>query len=311
MAKLLALIEQHLGRGYLELADWLREQNSLGEIETRIASGNYAGAIGKVEDAAAKLAASIHQDFVTAGRTEAEWLDSRPKFADKLIRFDEGNPIVPARARENEYRLVQGYSQEQREKTRQVLTEGLTRGANPREMARSLRDGLGLTVDQQQHVENYRRSLERGDWSRAVGYELSDGRTDRTVSRLQRDGGGMSQKQIDAAVDRYRTNAINYRAEVIARTEGLRAANEGGMEAMRQAVERGDVDAEELITTWHAGPATLHARDMHQALDGTSVKFGEDFVLADGTRMKHPGDARAGAKHVASCRCTVSTSFDL
>jgi hypothetical protein len=34
-------------------------------------------------------------------------------------------------------------------------------------------------------------------------------------------------------------------------------------------------------------------------------------VLADGTRMAHPGDERGGAKHVANCRCTSSTSFAL
>lgn len=307
MARLLALIERHLGGGYLELADWLRDQNSLNDIEARIVAGDYLGAVGKIEDAAAKLAANIHQSYVTAGRTEAEWLDARPQLADKLIRFDEANTVAMQRARENEYKLVQGYTEEQREKTRAVLTEGLNRGANPREMARSLRDGLGLTADQSQHVENYRRSLERGDWSRALGYELSDGRTDRTVTRLQRDGGGMSPKQIDAAVDRYRTNYVNHRAEVIARTEGLRAANEGSAELIRQAVERGDVEADQLVTMWHAGPRTPHARDSHQAMDGKTVKHGEQFVLPDGTRMPHPGVGPV--EHVANCRCTVSTTL--
>ena len=136
---------------------------------------------------------------------------------------------------------------------------------------------------------------------------MSEGRTDRTVSRLQRDGGVLSAKQIDQAVDRYRTNYFNHRAEVIARTEGLKASNEGSAELMRQAVERGDVEAEQLETMWHAGPATLNARADHQALDGVTVKFGEDFVLPNGVRMKHPG---AGpVSEVANCRCTVSTTL--
>jgi len=311
MKRLLELIEKHLGKGYLEIADWIRDQNSLSDIEARIASGDYFGAIGKIEDAAAKLAATIHQTYVTAGRTEAEWMDGKPALADKLIRFDETNEHTVRRAKENEYKLVTGYVQEQREKTRAVLTEGLARGANPREMARDLRDGLGLTPNQDQHVRNYRRSLEQADWSRALGYELSDDRTDRTVTRLQRDGGGMTSRQVDEAVNRYRTNYVNHRAEVIARTEGLRAANEGSAELMRQAVDRGDVEAEMLITMWHAGPATLDARGDHQALDGQTIRHGEKFTLPDGTQMAHPGDPAGGAKHNANCRCTVSTTLDL
>ncbi len=307
MQRLLGLIEKHLGKGYLELADFLRDQNSLNDIEARLIAGDYHAAIGKIEDAAAKLAAEIHRSYVTAGRTEAEWLDSLPKMSDKLVRFDEVNDRAVRRARENEYKLVQGYAVEQREKTRAVLTEGLARGANPREMARDLRDGLGLTPDQDQHVRNYRRSLEQGDWNKALGYELSVGRTDRTVSRLQRDGGGLSAKQIDDAVDRYRTNKINHRAEVIARTEALRSANEGSADLFRQAIERGDIDADQMITTWHAGPGTADARAMHQAMDGKSVKVGQMFILPDGTQMPHPGVGPV--EHVANCRCTASTTF--
>lgn len=309
LAKLLALVEKHLGTGFLDLADFLRESNQVGDIEARILRGDYAGAVTKLEDAALMYAAEIHQSYVTAGRQEAKWLDAQPQLADKLVRFDETNHRAVERARQNQYELIQGFAVEQREKTRAVLTEGLARGANPREMARDLRDGLGLTASQQQHVLNYRRSLEQGDWSRALGYELSDGRTDRTVTRLQRDDGQMTPQQVDAAVERYRTNYVNHRAEVIARTEALRAANEGSAELIRQSVERGDVEAEQLVKTWHAGPSTTHAREQHQAMDGREVKWGEDFVLPDGTRMAHPGDPRGGAKHTANCRCTLSTTI--
>jgi hypothetical protein len=309
LAKLLALVEKHLGAGYLDLADFLRESNQVPDIEARILRGDYAGAVTKLEDAALKYAAEIHQGYVTAGRQEAQWLDAQPQVADKLIRFDETNVAAVQRARQNQYELVQAFTIEQREKTRAVLVEGMARGANPREMARDLRDGLGLTAHQDAAVRNYRRSLETQDWSRALGYELSDGRTDRTVSRLQRDGGGMTPQQVDAAVERYRQNYVNHRAEVIARTEGLRAANEGSAELIRQAVDRGDVEAEQMVKTWHAGPSTVNAREQHQALDGREVKWGEDFVLPDGTRMAHPGDPRGGAKHVANCRCTLSTTI--
>jgi len=309
MKRLLALIEKHLGVGYVEIADFLREQNTLDAIESRLISGDYAGAITKIDDAAKKLAADIHESYVTAGRTEAKWLDARVQASDKLIRFDEVNDRAVYRAKANQYELVEGFTLEQREKTRAVLTEGLNTGTNPRVMARDLRDGLGLTPAQQQHVTNYRRALESGDWSRAGGYELRDGRADRTLRMLQRDGGSMTPAQIDKLVERYRTNYINHRAEVIARTEGLRAANEGSADLFRQAIERGDIEADQLVKEWHAGPRTKNARAQHSKMDGKTVGLAEDFVLPDGTLMAHPGDPRGGAKHTAQCRCAASTTF--
>nr|MDQ3070083.1 phage head morphogenesis protein [Acidobacteriota bacterium] len=192
---------------------------------------------------------------------------------------------------------------------RGVLVEGRQTGVNPRVMAQRIRDSIGLVPSQEKALANYRLSLESGDWSRALGYQLSDGRSDRTIARFRRDGGALSTAQIDSMVERYRVNALSYRAETIARTEAMTAANSGASDAMEQAVSRGDVKAEELITTWHAGPRTKDSRDSHAALDGTSIKFGELFVLANGTRMRRPGDGPVA--EVANCRCTISTTFRL
>lgn len=313
MRSLLTLIAQRVGLSYEDVVAWLREENSVAAIEERILRGDYFNAITGIDAAAGKIASDIQAQYVAAGQRAADWLDG--KVSDKLIRFDTATPQVVARARANQLELVQGFTLERNQIARQItqraLVESATQGVNPRRIAQDFRDSIGLTPAQETWVANYRRALESGEYLRATGYELSSGQADRTLRRLDRDGGSLTPAQIDDYVERYRANALTYRSETIARTEALRNAHEGADDAMRQAISRGDVEADALVKEWHAGPATEDARQDHQALDGARVKFGEDFILSDGTRMTGPGDPRGGAKHNANCRCTSSTSFDL
>lgn len=306
MSRLIALLEKRLGVQWADVVEWLRKQNSLDALEAKLVNGRLDDVIAEVTTAAEKFAAEVHHAYVAAGVAEASYLDA--KVADTLVRFDSAYPSVVARARQNTYEQVYGLTTETRATVRSIISEGVREGAAPRETARRIRDSIGLTQPQERALENYRRSLEQGDWSRALSYELSSGQTDRTVMRLQRDGGHMTQAQIEAAVTRYRENSIAHRAETIARTESLAAAHQGADDAIRQAIDRGDVAADELVKEWHAGTRTRYARAEHRALDGKTVAFGEDFDVG-GVRMSYPGDPRGGAGNVANCRCTVSVTF--
>ena len=301
MRALVALLEKRLGVEWRDIIEWLRGQNGLDALEAKLVSGDLSAVIVEVEAAAAKFATELHQAYVTSGQRAAKWLDG--KVPDSLIRFDVTHSKVIQRAQQNSYEQIVGLVQEQREVVRTVITEGVTTGAAPRETARRLRDSIGLAPQQEKNLTNYRRALERGDWSKAMGYELRDGRADRSMRR----GMNLTPKRIDELAERYRVNSINHRAETIARTESLAAANAGAEDAMQQAVERGDVDAAQMVKEWHAGSKTKNARPDHQKMDGVTVKVGEMFVLPDGTRMPVPGVGPV--EYVANCRCTSSTTF--
>lgn len=312
MRALLRLIGERIGLSYTDIVQWLESVNSITEIEDRILRGGYTNALVGTQDAALRLAADIQAQYVTAGQQASQWLDTR---VDALVRFDTASPAVVARARSNQLELVQGFLLEQNQVARQIaqraVVESATLGTNPRRVAQDFRAAIGLTAAQEEWVSGYRRALENGEYLRATGYELSSGQADRTLRSYADKDKTLTPAQIDDFVARYRENAITYRAETIARTEALRNAHDGADDAMKQAVARGDVKADELLVEWHAGPATPNAREQHQAMDGVTVKFGQDFVLPDGTRMTGPGDPRGGAKHNASCRCTKSTRIDL
>jgi hypothetical protein len=313
MAKLLELVRRHLGSGWLDLADWLADQNDLGDIEARIRSGDYTNAVGKIEQAALKWAADTQASYVQSGQRAALWLDEQPALKDKLVRFDSDSVHVIQRAQANRLEYVRGFADERNQITSQIvrraMVEGAEGGVNPRRVAQDFRDSIGLTATQEQHVSNYRRELERGEWGAALGRELSDGRHDRAIRTAQRDGGRLTPAQIDSFTARYRDNYITYRAETVARTESQRNVHAGLDEAFTQAIQRGDVDAATLVKTWHAGPYTANARPNHQRMNDKTAKHGEAFVMPDGTQMMFPGDDAGGVANVANCRCTFSTTF--
>lgn len=310
MAALIALLEKKLGLSWTDIVEWLREQNSVDAIEARLAERGLGGSmLEEIETAAARYADDLQAAYVEAGQRAAEILDE--VLDDAIVRFDATNLRAVERARLNKYELVKGLSDESRDVVRRVVTDGMTRGTNPRVMARNIRDSIGLTDAQAQHVENYRRALEDGDFTNAMGYELRDGRSDKLLRRLRRDGGELDAEQIDRMVERYRKNYVAFRAETIARTEALRAAHEGTRELYLQAIERGDLDVDQLTQVWNAGPRTKFARDQHQAMDEQQRKLGEPFEAPDGTLLRYPGDPNAGPEHTANCRCSVSTILSL
>ena len=306
MSTLLALVEKHLGSEWLDVVRYLRQRNGLEDVAARIEAGDPEGAIQGVEDAAAKYATAIDAVYREAATQEAAWLDDQVETA--LIRFDQANPYAVQWAETNKLDLVRDLTTEQRDTIRQVITEGIKRGDNPLTVARDLRESIGLTPQQEQWAQNYRRALEQGDWSDALGRELSDGRTDRTVARLQRDGGTMTQEQIDTAVSRYRDNLHEMRAEAIARTEGLRSLHAGSEEALRQAIASGDVEAGSLVREWNHAGGGKHSRPGHVEMDGTQQPFGQAWTNpVTGATLRYPGDDAAPASEVVNCRCCVST----
>jgi hypothetical protein len=308
LRELLAEVERALGRQWIEIADWLREQNGLEAIEERIRAGDFEGVLVEVEAAARRFAAEAHAQFIRAGQAGSRWLDDQ--LEDRLVRFDVTNERAVRAAQRNELALVRGLTQETRETIRAVIIDGQRNGQNPRTIARDIRDSITLTPTQARHVLNYRRELQTGRWANALERELRDGRADRTLERLQRDGGALTEQQIERLVERYRQNYITYRAEAIARTESARNVHAGLDEAFRQAIERGDIEAGMVVREWIHARRGRDSRPDHIAMDGVRVKWGEPFVLPDGSRMMYPGDPAGGPENTVHCRCTVATTLE-
>lgn len=111
-----------------------------------------------------------------------------------------------------------------------VLSAGLARGDRPQVIARTLRETLGMSLQESQAIQNYRSALQAGNLA-PLQRALRDRRYDAAVRR-----GALTDEQIDRMVARYAERYRSFRATRLARTETLRAANQGRRAAWNQYV---------------------------------------------------------------------------
>jgi len=134
---------------------------------------------------------------------------------------------------------------------------------------------------------------------------------------------GISQKRADMMADRMRDRLLKFRSETIARTEGIRAANRGQLQAWTEAADEGLLDASITKRVWIA---TMDDRTdgVCAALDGP-VEFTEPFIATTkavdfddiGTTfeirtskpLKEPIVEQTPPIH-PRCRCSTGLVFD-
>jgi hypothetical protein len=185
------------------------------------------------------------------------------------------------------------------------LQRGLTAGDDPFAIARQIRSSIGLTRRQEAAVSNYERMLRALD-PEALDRKLRDRRSDGTVERAIRNDKTLTEAQIRSLVDRYRDRYVKYRANVIARTESIRAVQGAQWELFQDMINKGQIDARQVRRTWiHTGDA--HVRNAHlqiPSMNPRGVGQAETFTSPLGPIL-YPGDPNALAANTIQCRCAV------
>lgn len=305
--RLLEEQERRIQRIFLTAIKSLKDEIDLNDLAVLLDQGRAGDAIARLKFAADQLAAASNVAFVTAGASAAEILTTAGL---GQIVFDQVNINAVAAMQRSRLELIREFTREQTRATWQALSEGVEAGLNPIAQARNFRDSIGLTTRQWGHVASYRRALERAAEDAQAAYDvtnrqLRDARFDRTVARAQRTGKPLGRDKIDQMVSRYTERYVKHRAEVIARTEALRAVHQGNEEAYRQAIAEEVVKEEELVRTWRTS-VDGRERDTHRALNGQDRKWNEPWTTPNGT-LRYPGDPQAPAKETVQCRCAILT----
>jgi hypothetical protein len=88
-----------------------------------------------------------------------------------------------------------------------------------------------------------------------------------------------------------------YKAMRIARTEVMRASNEGAM----KGVEQFGIALHKVWLSTSDG----RERDWHGSMNGVKVDMNDNFTV-NGEPMKQPGDPDASAANTINCRCAVA-----
>lgn len=194
------------------------------------AIANEAGLADAVE---ALLLASVEGDSADARRgVEAAVERIARDAAGEIDKAGEGSrsSLVAQRITAD---MVIGLNESAKARLTHALRAAASQGLNPRDQAKLVEHLVPLTPRMAQAVVNYRRALKRGTMD-ALRPALRDKRSDSSVKR-----GNLSETKIRALTERYAARLRRYRAETIARTEALRAANLSQHETLMAAVRSG------------------------------------------------------------------------
>lgn len=304
--RLLTRAERHIAAVFALMIDSLRDDLDLKMVADMIEAGRWDGAFEYIERRAAELGAASNLMFVRAGADTMAFMAS---VGIAQISFDQVNYRGVEKMRANQLRLIREFTNGQRDTLRYVMTDGIAAGIGPREQARRFREVVGLTERQAKAVLNYRRLLgqvgdnDATDQAEALTRALRDKRYDRGILSAIRDGRPLDQAHIDKMVERYRQRYVKYRAEMIARTEALRSVHEGVAEAFDQAIDSGDIEADQIEQKWSSS-RDHRVRDTHRYLNGQKRKIGEVWTTSNGS-LRYPGDPMAPASETVQCRCIV------
>ena len=223
----------------------------------------------------AAMSARLSTVFTSAGRDSVQFLESLRKAA-AIIEFDGTNPRSIDFARNRSAELVTGVTAETRAAIREFVARGFEEGIPPRALARELRAVIGLTRQQALAVINLRRNLA----AQGLGHERIRELGNRQAGRF-----------------------LRQRAETIARTETIQAANEGQQELFRQAQEQGLLDEQRTRRKWLVTPdarlCPICAPIPSANREGVGLQ--QPFQTPVGMRMVPPAHPR--------CRCAVGLTF--
>lgn len=289
--------------------------------------GDIEGAVRalSIEPAAYQgLDDAIRAAFIEGGAATAATLPAAmrtdPGGARVVIRFDVKNPRAEQWLSQHSSGLINEIVEDQRQSVRTALREGMELGANPRATVLSIigridrvtgrREGgiLGLTSLQERYVASARAELLSGDPALMRNY-LTRGRRDRhfdaAVLKAIKSGNPLDAERVAKAVGRYSDRLLELRGVTIGRTESMASLNRAAMEAHLQAVEKGNVRAQDVRKIWVA-TKDKRTRDTHAAMNGEAVGLNDRF--ANG--LLYPGDPDGEAAEVINCRCSLKYRID-
>lgn len=247
-------------RAFLEAIARIRGSAKEAELRAAVESGNVETALrvlglDKTLSSAvnAAIMPPLEDAFLRAGRAAVPV--TLPKGGELAMRFDISNPNAARFLQRYSFELVRQVSDDTRAGVRQVVLDAFRFGGHPREQARLIRQMIGLTDKQAQAVDNFRVLLETGD-REALTRALRDRRFDPTLDNAlgQAAERQLTAEQIDRMVGRYRERMLASRAENIARTETLRAANAAQETAWEQAAQQGLLNRATLRRQWLVTP---------------------------------------------------------
>lgn len=337
MATGTGLYEELLDRYGREIADAflraiqdLRRAADLQELITALEAHDLDAALEAVNiDPAAfgEMAETVERSYNETGRTAADAMPRRrPDGTALSVRFDGRNYRAERWIRNHSAELVTRVTEDQRQAVRASLQDAMEQGVNPRtaglrivgtiDRATGKREGgiLGLTSQQEGYVRSARQELTSGDAAQLRAYldrARRDKRFDRSILKAIREDKPVPAETVGKAAQAYSNRLLQLRGEMIGRTEALASLNAAQYEAIRQAVDSGQIAAADVRRVWRSA-GDLRVRHTHMGLNADTVGLDEPFKSPSGALLMFPGDRSLGApaSEIIGCRCIAINRID-
>ncbi len=306
--KIADAMEPKLRQKFIDAVSRIKDNANLTKIVNEIKAGRIAGVM-EVLGLEAEFA-QFQADALQVVRVLVEkGAEVAPLPAGVGMSFDLTNPKVFDVIRKDTINKVLKISTETEAAVRAAIEKSFAQGIPTLEIAREIRDLVGLTQNQWATVGRYDeyirgladRFTEVADLSKTAEEMLRKGgmrnllKPDRGLGVLNRTG--LTNERIESLVQKYTDRLIAQRAETIARTLTIDAANEGQERLWRQAIEDEELDPAD----WDI--VGIVARD---------DRLCEKCMSMDGKRRPMDGPftegAYAGTWHPAwhpRCRCST------
>lgn len=191
------------------------------------------------------------------------------------LSFDLLNPRAVDWLAVNAAELVTNVSDSVKDAIRYVTLRGFVDGIPPREQAVFIRDMVGLLPRHATAVYNYRARLLADD---------------------------VRPRRVETLVKEYTERLLDYRGNMIARTETIRSSSMGQQELWWQAEEQGFLDPNKTVRKWLVTHDDRLSKDRCKPMEGQLRKLNEEFITGLGARVMTP----PAGPH---CRCGMRLVF--
>jgi len=326
LANLASEWEATLAREWLDAVRSITSAVVLRDLVAELERGNLDAAMRLLNidaDRFARFEAGILSAYNAGGIATVGSMPALRSPDGNRVHFTWGVRNLPAEQaiRQHAVALVDDLVGEQLTVARQVLTDGLSRGQNPRQTALGLvgrvnrrsgfREGgvLGLTPSSVQTLDKIYGGLRAGDTQAMrdyLGYALRDKRFDGHVRRALAEGGSVPADAVDRIVTAYSNRALKFRADNLALVETNIALAKAQRDAFQQQIDAGKLEAGDVTKTWGRSVSREKRAD-HLAMVGQTVPFSALFTLPDGTQCTGPHDPNLPAHHLVGCKCPPPT----
>lgn len=262
-------------KGVLATVDQIDQRVLISAVE----SGNIARALSAIPfEAFADSFGAQGEAILMETLSQAGHAATKPLAATHgvTMRFDVTNPRAQAWAATRTATLVKEVllgDTGLRDTLRGVIERAFAEGSPPRELARTIRQHVGLLPRDSRAVSNYRHGLIEA---------------------------GREADFIERNTERYAQRLLNVRARNIARTETIAASSNGQQELWRQATEQGFLTGSETRVWIDTGDE--RECPICEELGGKTAPLDGPFETSTGSYFLPPDPH-------PSCRCAVSLSI--